>query len=403
LKKCILVIEDSKAFRTFLEREFRNLDFDVVTATSLEETKEIFEFKTDFFCVVSDYCLPDAPYGEAIDYAINLQQRVIVITGNFDKEIRSSFIEKQILDYILKDSLSSINYVVKLVQRLRNNLNHHALIVDDSPSIRNHIANLLEHQYITTTQAEDGIDGLNNFASNDEITFIIADHNMPIKDGISMIRDIRAKTNGDSVPILGLSGSEDPTLTAQFLKAGANDFINKPFNQEEFYCRVHQTLNLKESADALYKMANQDALTGLWNRRYLFDNYSRCSVHDNVAMMDIDFFKSVNDTYGHDGGDAVLRDVSKVLQHCLSTSVVVRFGGEEFCVFNQGDRDEFYHSLEIARKEVEDLYVIHEENVISVTISMGLSNDGDNLDSKIISADKLLYQSKENGRNQISY
>lgn len=401
LNKCILVIEDSKAFRSFLEREFRRLGFDVVTAASLEETTEIFEFQQDFFCVVSDYCLPDAPFGEAIDFAISKQQRVIVITGNFDKDIRASFIEKQILDYILKDSISSIKYAVKLVERLLKNQHHHALIVDDSSAIRHYIAGLLEHQYIATTQAKDGQDGLKKLALHSDITFIITDHNMPIKDGIAMIKSIRSNTANDTTPILGLSGSDDPTLTAQFLKAGANDFLNKPFNQEEFYCRVHQTLNLKESAQELYNLANQDPLTGLWNRRYLFDNV-RCTSDDNIAMMDIDFFKKVNDTYGHDGGDAVLIAVAEVLAESLPNSTVVRFGGEEFCVYDQADSDSFYTALEIARQKIETLTVHHNGQSISVTISIGVSHLGDQLESKILAADKLLYQSKENGRNQIS-
>ncbi|MGR5542072.1 diguanylate cyclase, partial [Vibrio campbellii] len=104
--------------------------------------------------------------------------------------------------------------------------------------------------------------------------------------------------------ILGLSGSDDRTMTAQFLKAGANDFLYKPFNQEELFCRIHHLLEMKEAHLEMYRLANQDALTGLWNRRYLFNQScpSSCSAR-SVAMLDIDFFKKVNDNYGHDAGD----------------------------------------------------------------------------------------------------
>jgi diguanylate cyclase (GGDEF)-like protein len=119
-------------------------------------------------------------------------------------------------------------------------------------------------------------------------------------------------------------------------------------------------------------------------------------------MMDIDFFKKVNDTYGHDGGDAVLVAVAEALKESLADSTVVRFGGEEFCVYDQGDSDSFHRALEIARQRIETLTVHHNGQSISVTISIGVSNLGDQLDNKILAADKLLYQSKENGRNQIS-
>ena len=165
------------------------------------------------------------------------------------------------------------------------------LVVDDSSVVRRYIVQLLEHQYIQTVQAVDGEQGLALLKNDPDITFVVTDHDMPHKDGISMIREVRQHYTRNQLAILGLSASDDRTLTAQFLKAGANDFLYKPFNQEEFFCRIHQLLDMKEANNELFRHANEDALTGLWNRRFLFNQACKGCEKRNIAMMDIDFFK----------------------------------------------------------------------------------------------------------------
>ena len=142
-------------------------------------------------------------------------------------------------------------------------------------------------------------------------------------------------------------------MSARFIKVGANDFITKPFQPEEFYCRVTQNIDLIEKTQALVDAATKDFLTGLYNRRFFFEKgvgklerarRERKSVA--LAMLDIDHFKSVNDTYGHDVGDEVLQVVSKTLQDSArADDLVARLGGEEFCVLmediNRAELDVF--------------------------------------------------------------
>ncbi|MFA0697264.1 diguanylate cyclase [Vibrio sp. 10N.222.49.C9] len=402
----ILVVEDSRAFRNYLYQQFKNDGYEVALAESVEEAKAILEQETDFLCAVLDYCLPDGQDGEIIDLVLGYQQKIIVLTGMFDNQLREQVLAKGVIDYILKDSMSSVSYLLPLVQRISNNRHHKALVVDDSAVVRRYIAQLLEHQYIQTIQtiqAEDGEQALKLLHNDPDITFVVTDHDMPKKDGIAMIREIRRDHDRNQLAILGLSGSDDRTMTARFLKAGANDFLYKPFNQEEFFCRIHQLLDMKEAANELFRHANEDALTGLWNRRYLFNQTCKGCEQRSIAMMDIDFFKKVNDTYGHDGGDAVLVEVGKIIKDHFKDDVAVRFGGEEFCIQSCGSFESFVDNLESMREAIESHVVEHDSQRIKVSISIGVTDLDAKLDEQIKAADELLYTAKEQGRNQLVF
>ncbi|MEZ9578187.1 MULTISPECIES: response regulator [unclassified Vibrio] len=399
----ILVVEDSRAFRNYLYQQFKNDGYEVALVESVEEAKAILEQETDFLCAVLDYCLPDGQDGEIIDLVLGYQQKIIVLTGMFDNQLREQVLAKGVIDYILKDSMSSVSYLLPLVQRISNNRHHKALVVDDSAVVRRYIAQLLEHQYIQTIQAEDGEQALKLLHNDPDITFVVTDHDMPKKDGIAMIREIRRDHDRNQLAILGLSGSDDRTMTARFLKAGANDFLYKPFNQEEFFCRIHQLLDMKEAANELFRHANEDALTGLWNRRYLFNQTCKGCEQRSIAMMDIDFFKKVNDTYGHDGGDAVLVEVGKIIKDHFKDDVAVRFGGEEFCIQSCGSFESFVDNLESMREAIESHVVEHDSQRIKVSISIGVTDLDAKLDEQIKAADELLYTAKEQGRNQLVF
>lgn len=399
----ILVVEDSRAFRNYLHHQLTNAGYTVTLAESVQQAKEILEQETDFLCAVLDYCLPDGQDGEIVDLVLGYQQKIIVLTAMFSDALREQVLAKGVIDYILKDSMASVTYLLPLIQRITNNKNHKALVVDDSSVVRRYIVQLLEHQYIQTVQAVDGEQGLALLHNDPDITFIVTDHDMPNKDGITMIREIRQHYTRNDLAILGLSASDDRTLTAQFLKAGANDFLYKPFNQEEFFCRIHQLLDMKEANNELFRHANEDALTGLWNRRFLFNQACKGCEKRNIAMMDIDFFKKVNDTYGHDGGDAVLIAVGQTIKSFFKDDVAVRFGGEEFCIQACGSYRDFVVRLEKMRIAIEQQTITHDDQQINVTMSIGVTNIESDLDSQIKAADELLYRAKEQGRNQLVF
>lgn len=399
----ILVVEDSRAFRNYLVQILTQAGYEVLAAESYADAQSILAAKPELLCAVLDYCLPDAQEGEIIDLSLAHQQKVIVLTAMFQDDVREKMLAKGVLDYILKDSMASVSYLLPLIKRLTNNQQHKCLVVDDSMTVRRHVVQLLEHQYIQTLQAENGQQAIELIEQNPDITLVLTDHDMPVKDGITMIRELRQKLDKNQLAILGISGSDDHTMTARFLKAGANDFLYKPFNQEEFFCRVHQILDMKEATTELFRMANQDALTGLWNRRFLFGQACGGCEKRNIAMLDIDFFKKVNDNYGHDGGDAALVMVANILKIYFPEDVIARFGGEEFCIQACGNYDDFVTRLEQMRQRVEKTPIPYQEEDIQVTISVGVSNIQGNLDQQIKVADDRLYQAKESGRNQTVY
>ncbi|MEF1263060.1 GGDEF domain-containing protein, partial [Vibrio harveyi] len=163
-----------------------------------------------------------------------------------------------------------------------------------------------------------------------------------------------------------------------------------------FFCRVQQILDMKEATTDLFRMANQDSLTGLWNRRFLFGQTCDNDEQRNIAMLDIDFFKKVNDNYGHDGGDAALVMVANILKIYFPDDVIARFGGEEFCIQAYGSYDDFVTRLEQMRQRVEKTPIPYQDDQIQVTISVGVSNIKGNLDQQIKVADDRLYQAKGN-------
>ena len=276
-------------------------------------------------------------------------------------------------------------------------------------SFRTRVADLLTvHQY-KVFQAGDGIQALKILNENPDIKMVITDYNMPNMDGFQLIKEIRGKFSKEDISIIGMSG--DNLLSAKFIKLSANDFFSKDFFTEEFYCRVTQNIEAIEHIKEIKEASNRDYLTNIYNRRYfydvgqkLFENSKRNNLTITVAMIDIDFFKKVNDQYGHDAGDLVLKNVANIMQGRFRASdIVARIGGEEFCVLacNMGTEN-VQGIFEQLRKKVEESEIISGKNIIKVTISTGIcGNSMNTLDDMVKYADKLLYKAKEGGRNRV--
>ncbi|MEF1259615.1 response regulator, partial [Vibrio harveyi] len=210
----ILVVEDSRAFNNYLQQILNQAGYEVLAAESYAEAQSILTSQPELLCAVLDYCLPDAQDGEIIDLVLSHQQKVIVLTAMLQDDAREKMLAKGVLDYILKDSMASVSYLLPLIKRLTNNQQHKCLVVDDSMTVRRHVVQLLEHQYIQTLQAENGQQAIEVIEQNPDITLVLTDHDMPIKDGITMIRELRQKLDKNQLAILGISGSDDHSMTA---------------------------------------------------------------------------------------------------------------------------------------------------------------------------------------------
>jgi diguanylate cyclase (GGDEF)-like protein len=234
---------------------------------------------------------------------------------------------------------------------------------------------------------------------------------MPKMDGITLTKKIRSKYSFDEKIIIAISGNIERNTSSRFLKSGANDFLNKPFNQEELKCRIDNNIRIVMLLDEIKNMAYRDALTKLYNRRYFYEIAtktfaSRKRKHFDVSiiMLDIDHFKRLNDTYGHQTGDLALQKFAAVLKKNLRESdILARYGGEEFIVLTIGcdEKKAFLVADNKIRQEIEKLSFIDSNGKeIHFTVSAGVSSKGETLDEMIKNADKMLYKAKES-RNKV--
>lgn len=410
----VLIVEDSHTMAQVASNMVKNaLGHGTVITASLAETRQLLEAGgQNFLAALVDLTLPDSSDGEIVDYVIAKGIPAIVITASFDEKRREAILKKNIVDYVIKDNRNVYDYVIRLLGRLDRNRQLKALVVDDSMTARNMIRALLMHHNFQVLVAEDGTEALRVLEQNPDVKLVLTDYNMPGMDGFTLTAKIRQHYPRDGIAIIGLSAQGSAEMSARFLKNGANDFLTKPFSQEEFYCRVMQNVETIEHIEAIRDAANRDYLTGLYNRRYffavgtgLFKQAKHEGGHLAVAMMDVDFFKKVNDNYGHDGGDVVLKHMAGLINEAFADHLPARFGGEEFAVMFQGkDADEVEELLEAFRQQVEKSVVPFGAEEIRFTLSIGYTTTlGNSVDDALALADAGLYAAKEGGRNQVVY
>ncbi|MGE4397020.1 MAG: diguanylate cyclase [Sulfurimonas sp.] len=408
----ILVVEDNKTLAKLIAKKISlELDFEVDVAYNLSEAK-LFLKRYKYFLTLLDINLPDAPNGEIVDYALEKENRVIVLSGNIDKEFRKKMLKKNIIDYVTKSGANDVNYIIQNIKRLKKNQNHKILLIDDSLVFRKQMQGMLENMFFKVISVAHGEEALGMLESTPDISLVLTDYHMPVMNGLELTEEIRKKYMKNELAIIVISGDDDDETTALFLKNGANDYIKKPFSKEEFSCRINNSIEALENIQEITNSAERDFLTGLYNRRYFFTNASKYfedakenSEHFAIAMIDIDNFKKINDTYGHDAGDRAIVHLADILRTNVSNEdIVARFAAEEFGVLLKDvSSQKAVEIFERIRQNVQTSKTKGNNNEeINYTISIGLVTTNDeNLDSSVNEADMLLYNAKQNGRNQI--
>ncbi len=411
----VLVVEDSKAFSSILRTHIEAaLPFSVVLAPSLADARVAVESAAEpFFASLLDLNLPDAPNGEVVDYIIGQKIPAIVFTGDLDAAVRENTWSKRVTDYVLKESIASVDYLVRLLGRLHRNRSIKVLVVDDSNVARSIIMDMLEVNCFQIVEACDGASALEALEKNPDIRMVISDHMMPDMDGCELTRRIRRTHSLDKLSVIGMSAQGNQSLSARFIKNGANDFLAKPFSKEEFSCRVNQNAELLDLMEEIRNLADRDSLTQLYNRRFLFKvgeelckNARRGNLKLTAAMIDIDNFKRINDLYGHDTGDKVIIAVADILRESVRESdLVARVGGEEYCVLLTSlrlDAADVWLLFERIREKVAQLKLRFGEAEFGITVSIGVCTMlRDSLNDMLIQADQALYEAKNQGRDRV--
>jgi diguanylate cyclase (GGDEF)-like protein len=405
----VLIYEYSRFISKYLYNAIKQeTDCEPVVFSTFKELETFIKKDQDnVLCAILGLVLPDGPNGEAADFCIKNKIPTIVFTSTINDDIRDTLIKKGVADYVLKDSNDNFDYVIKCVKRLYKNKNIKVLIVDDSSVARKFMEDVLSSHNLKVLSAKNSEEALLILDKNKDIRLMLVDENMPGMRGADLVNTIRKSFTKEQMAIIGISSYSNSILTVEFLKRGANDFILKPFNREEFCLRVMQNLEILEMIESQKVHATTDFLTGLYNRRFLFEageklleNAKRNNLNLSLAIIDIDKFKNINDTYGHLFGDMVLKTTAKLIKNRFRAGdIVSRLGGDEFC-FMGIMGDEAINIFESLRKHISSCDFSDSENSINITISVGITlKKADSVESMIKKADEMLYKCKNLGRN----
>lgn len=365
----LLLIEDSQPIAQVIEHIAVSLNYKVTKATSFAQVKELLANNNDYFVATIDYGLPDALEGEVIPFVLEHDIPSIVMTGRMDSNTRKKILNLPVIDYITKENSQAYRYLLRVLNGQLTNSSIGVLIVDDSLTARNHTAQLLRRSH--------------------------------------------AKTE---LIIIGVSGANKDFQSARFIKNGADDFLKKPFCPEEFYCRIMQNIEKLQYIEEIEMAANKDYLTSLFNRRYFLkqaDIIHKALTESSrtyvLVIIVVDEFKKINENIGHEMGDNVLIELSKLLSIHFENQLIARFGGAEFGGLLYDDINIIEKRLKQFNNVVSKHKVTAKKESHNFTVSIGGTIVSETLTLKAMlrEADKALHQAGGNntvinGINEVS-
>lgn len=401
----ILVVEDSPLVLKILEHLFRQEPtLQPVFCASLGEAQVLLETSSAlFFAAIVDLNLPDAPNGEIVDLVMQYSLPCIVLSGSYDEHRRDNLLLKGVVDYVLKESQHSYEYAFRLLHRLERNSHVKILVAEDSEATRHFIRRVLTPQLYQIIDVQDGDQALRVLHEQPDIDLLLVDHSMPGISGFELVKLLRQKMKRNELIILGLSAEAKGSLSAMFIKHGADDFLRKPFCPEELNCRVMSSLERRDMLQALKKAALYDSLTNLYNRRAFYEQgvellrqAQKAGQALSIAMLDIDHFKRINDEHGHASGDAALVRFAHALRLAFPNTLLGRLGGEEFALLSRLNEAELSLALDQLRRNCATIN--YAPSAPPLSFSAGVHQGAGELEDLLQQADMAMYQAKYGGR-----
>ncbi len=287
------------------------------------------------------------------------------------------------------------------------------LIADDNQNNLKLIKEILEDEGYTTMTASDGSTAM-QMVQEFKPHVLLLDIMMPDMDGFQVCEALKKEPETKDIPIIMVTAKTGGCDLKRAFELGAFDYIKKPIDEMEVIARVQSALKFKEREDRLREMATTDGLTGLYNHALIVELFEkevskqeRKNSDLSFVMLDIDYFKKVNDNYGHITGDFILKELADILK-CLVRcgDLVGRYGGEEFSLIlpDAGEENALALCERIREKVAAHLFTVGSQT-LSITVSMGVycKTGGDKTPSQDILrlADEALYRAKQNGRNRV--
>ena len=315
-------------------------------------------------------------------------------------------------------SLGNIDYTFKLNEHVQNS---DILIVDDNKTNCEVLQRRLSSQGLSCRTALNGKSALEQ-VNKKTPDLILLDVILPDINGLELLKTFRSEHQSDSLPVIMVSAFNDVDSIAKCIQLGAQDYLPKPLNGTILLAKVVSCLERKffrerekELVNELHIRATTDQLTGIYNRRVVFEALEKAfsevlsgeRKNFSVIMLDIDHFKRVNDTYGHAGGDEVLKVMASTLNELISEpNILGRIGGEEFlAVILDEELKEMDIFCDKLRLSIKKNKVNFEGNSIKITSSGGVANtnESQNASDLVNKADERLYEAKKLGRDQFIF
>lgn len=291
---------------------------------------------------------------------------------------------------------------------------HTILIVDDTAANIRVLAGILENEYeiLVATSGKDAI----TLAKNEEVDLVLLDVMMPEMDGYEVCKILKSSTKTSKIPVIFVTALNSTEAEVKGLQIGAVDFISKPFNALAVQARVRTHIKLYKQTLLLEEISKKDGLTGISNRREYdekiqieWSRAQRNGTELSMLMMDIDFFKQYNDTYGHGMGDECLRKISHAIDKMPKRAIdlFARYGGEEFVLLLPDTPAK--SACDMAQKiqnAIAELQIAHKASSVNeyVTLSIGIASmlpkENEIFLQLQTQSDEALYSAKNQGRNR---
>jgi two-component system cell cycle response regulator len=448
----VLVVDDVLANVKLLEARLSAEYFDVVTAMNGIEALKICE-RAECDIVLLDVMMPDM---DGFEVCRRLKGNpathhipVVMVTALDHPSDRvrgldagaDDFLTKPVSDIALIARVRSLARLKMMTDELRmravtskeigiQHPEHEAIadagragrimIVDDRASAAERLAAMLadEHSVAIESSPNEAL----FHAAEGNYDLLIVSLALTDFDGLRLCSQVRSLDRTRNIPILAIAEGEDNSRMVRGLEIGVNDYLTRPIDKNELLARVRTqirkkryTERLRDNVQMSIEMAITDALTGLYNRRYM-ETHLAALVEQAAArgkpltalVLDIDYFKSINDTHGHDAGDEVLREfATRVRKSIRGIDLACRFGGEEFViVMPETDMAVATIVAERLRRRIasEPFPIKQGGSAINVTISIGIATldaIDDNAANILKRADQALYRAKRDGRNRV--